>query len=300
MADTQIAPAGSRLSFLPIAGKPKEKPEMPMGRQIVIAGHPKTGKSTACEDARKPLFFDFENRLRHISGNRVSPIYVPEDENGNPVDISKNPYPFNKVLSQIERGKRVQFLMDWLKEMGTIIREDAATNIQTIIFDTVDTLLSHACQSFAYDNRRVTLHQRDYAEVYAMLLPLLEGFGRLPVDIIYTCHVDEFGVGTEQKVVLSLTPKIREWITSHADMILYVYQPGDGALNRFMCHNKPGLPSGDGTGKLPEDLPARMQAVYECWRGGDPEQFQPEVARWKTANIPVSEPPKSKRKARDN
>jgi hypothetical protein len=50
---------------------------------------------------------------------------------------------------------------------------------------------------------------------------------------------------------------------------------------------------------MPESLPARMQAVYECWRGGDPEQWQPEVTRWRTENIPVLEPPKARSKARE-
>lgn len=282
----------SMFARLPIGGKPKETKEMPLGRNIVISGPPKSGKSSSTMDARDQLALDFENRLGYLDVARLSPIAKPQG-----VDLSQFEYPFNILLDQVKRGERLTFLCDWLTEVGKTLKADAGQSIRTTNFDTVDTLLHHSIYAHAYDLKHTTPYQKDYQEVYSKLLPILESFMRLNCDVIFQCHTEEMGMGADHKVWLSLTPKVREVITARADMILYLYQPDPNGLNRFYCHSKEGLPSGDGTGKLPVDLPATMNAIYACWTGEDPEKYQPQVSRWKTENIPVAKPPEKRKKA---
>ncbi len=287
-------PIGGAFAGLPITMAPrKNAPDMPLGTHIIVAGKPKTGKSTSTQDARKVLYLDFERRLEYIDVPRISPIYYP---NGvKPVGAE---YPFDTILSEVKKGKKLEFLRDWLIKIGSLVKADGGTNIQTINFDTMDTLASLAAQAHQDDRALTFMPIQEYKTVYSAILPIVERYRRLPVDVIFQCHVEEMNVNNKQQVWLSLYPFLREWITSHVDMILYLYQPQQGQLNRFYCHNKDGWPSGDGTGKLPETLPATMSAVYECFRGGDPEQWQPRVDVWQTESIPAPFVPEKRKRAK--
>lgn len=268
-------PKNSRLSMIPISNRPPMTAEMPLGTRVLICGDPKTGKSTMAATARKPIILDFENRLRYVEGNRVSPLFLPED-----VDRALLKYPFNVTLGEVKKGERFDFLLDWFREMAIALREDAGQTYETVVVDTLDSFLDLLVQQWTYDNGPSKDLRQDYKFVYDRLMPALEAFtDRLPIDRIFVCHTE----GTEAVRWLALPKYVKQWITSHVEIIGMVYTPRAGEANRFYMANKPGWPTAKTLTLLPEECPTTMDAIYAVWRKENPEKFQPEFERFALA-----------------
>lgn len=274
--------------FLPVAGQPSSgvATQMPIGQITVITGDQKTGKSQSAADARRPIYWSFEaERLTHLTVPRMSPIYTPEG-----LDASDFPYPYNTVLSEVAVGKKFDFMIAWLNDTWDAMVADNGQTYGTVVFDTFDTLVDQVALSYAQDQRGVQSGiPGDYGPIYSKMLPFLDRIFATPrvFDVIIICHLKQDDKSGD--MVLALPQKIRGRILDHSSMILHVDKAVTG-LNRFQCHNIPGLPCGDGTGKLPKTLPTTMSAVRACWTGEDPEQYQPQVVQWITvADEPLVE-----------
>lgn len=288
-------PTSGRLSSLPIFNRPAKTPEMPIGTIMLITGTPGSGKSTMAATARNPLALDFEKRLDYIDVNRLSPLYFPKVLNETTglleeMDMSSQTYPFNKKMWDDDlKGKRFAFLQDWMRQVWATLNSSAEElGIETLIFDTLDTLTDLALSAWIDDFGLDSDIRRTYKAMYGRLLPILQGFtDRLKLDQIYVVHVNEFqDPKGATKYVLSIPEKINEWFASHAQIIGMISDAEDvktaGGEKRFYV-NLSNSPVKDGTNMLNASMPTTMQAVYAHWTGANPETFRPEFRRVKTA-----------------
>lgn len=267
-------PVTEKRRTLPVVGMRAKPNEMPLGTRIAILGDAKTGKSTLAATARNPITLDFEKgRLQAVDVMRMSPLY--RDPGINPEDY---PSPFNRILDEIAKPRKFEFIIAWLE--AAFKELVMSGEFQTVIIDTVDSLLDVCLQAY-WDDHGVSKDQRlDYKAVYSKLLPILRKFiGKLPADTIWVCHVQSFLDGGERVVVPAIPDKIREEIIYHSDIVGMIYTPDKkGSENRFYVRNRSNWPTGCGFSFVPEDLPTTMEALYACWRDGDdPESYQPDL-----------------------
>lgn len=261
---------------LPIMSKPETGDEFPMGTSLLICGSPKMGKSTAAMTARRPIAIDFENRMRDIEGDRISPLYLPHPS------VRDNPkvkYPFNRTMYDAPKGKRFKFLLDWLSAVHTMFVAAGGTTYETLVFDSIDTMVDLLRQAFIFDFGVSKDARQDYKAVYSDLMPVLTKFtDRMPSDVIFVCHTDGANVDGVPTQWLTLPPYVKEWITYHVQAIGVMYTPATSRVNRIYWGTRPNWPSGKGLTRIPDETPANMEALYAAWRGEDPELFQPVVA----------------------
>lgn len=272
------------LISLPIAGKPKTAANsLPDNLRMIICGLPKGGKSTMAATANKPLALDFEKgRLDNIDVPRISPIYLTEG-----VDVEKTPYPFNVSVGNNKlKGQRFKFLIDWLNGVYSYLKMDGGENVKTVLTDTTDSMMNLMLEMHVADFGKKPDQRQTYKAIYNELLPILRKFTTtLPQHQIYISHVSEFMEDGATKYVLSMPPELREFLASHVEIIGMITLPSaPGAASRFVVKSRKGYPTGDGTGKLNEDMPSTMQAVYAHWTGEDPEDFPPKYTRYQPAS----------------
>lgn len=212
---------------------------------ILLYGHPKTGKSTFCSQMDTPLFLATEPGLSALS------VYE--------VPITNWP-PFLEVCKEISAGNH---------------------EFKTIVIDTVDNLYK-ACVDHMLNKLNIQ-HEGDlpFGKGYALIknefFRALRKLAMLPYGLVMTSHVDFVEVKTRTEVFNKAQPTIpksaRDTLIGWVDIILYADTLGDGTR---VLHTRPSdkWVAGDRTENafgrvLPEVIPLNFEEFELEFYGGE-------------------------------
>jgi hypothetical protein len=277
-------PANYNLAELPIVeGMVREFDTFPHS-MVFLSGPRKSGKSSAAATWPRPLFLDFEERSLFIDAPRalfLANLWV--EATGKYMD-----------LNEVPRGQRVKAIIETLKIFGAALKADAGAKYETIIFDTVDRLWDVLYHAYIYDNNlenRSTQSFTVYNDLYKQIKPVLERYRQLAgcgYHVILVAHSQKY-YNEEHKTdayKLMLPEALDKWMTG-LGLVNIALVPDQNGVARMRMTQHPCYPSGDGTGRFPDWIPATFQALEAAYRHDDDYACEENQPRYKIWSAPV-------------
>ena len=213
-------------------------------KSILLFGHPKIGKSTFANRAKKAVFFECEPGLNELSVFRI-PIRCWPD--------------FLEACKLIAEGNH---------------------DFRTIVIDTAD-IAFRLCTEYVNAKHGVEYegdlpHGKGWAFVKAEWTRVLTRLAGLPYGLILISHATEketeSRTGTYMRTVPSLPERARQVVLGLTDLILFcdtvsVREKDGSVTTQRVIRTKPhpAWEAGDRTGRLPETMPLDYDAFEKAF-----------------------------------